>query len=86
MIQGETYHTKLLLMIFQIPVNHKGNLEREKLHYLLKKKLRYNSELITLAIHVTILTYLILTSPYILTHVLQVEASLMVYHIQGILE
>ena len=28
----------------------------EKLNYLLKQKLRYNGELITLTIHVTILT------------------------------
>ena len=34
---------------------HKGNLEREK--NLPKQKLIYNSELITLAIHATILTY-----------------------------
>ena len=37
----------------------------EKLNYLLKQKLRYNGELITLTIHVTILTYLILILLYI---------------------
>ena len=31
----------------------------KNLNYLLKQKLRYNGELITLAIHVTILAYLI---------------------------
>ena len=37
----------------------------EKLNYLLKQKLGYNGELITLTIHVTILTYLILILQYI---------------------
>ena len=37
----------------------------KKLNYLLKQKLRYNGEFITLTIHVTILTYLILTLLYI---------------------
>ena len=43
-----------------------------KLNYLLKQKLRYNGELIiTLIIHVTILTYLILILLYILMKVLE---------------
>ena len=43
----------------------------EKLNYLLKQKLRYNGELITLTIHVIILTYLILILLHILIKVLQ---------------
>ena len=43
----------------------------EKLNYLLKQKLRYNGELITLTIHVTMLTYLILILLYILRKILQ---------------
>ena len=45
----------------------------KKLNYLLKQKLRYNGELITLTIHVTILTYLILILLYILMKVLQMR-------------
>ena len=37
----------------------------KKLNYLLKQKLRYNGEFITLTIHVTILTYLLLILLYI---------------------
>ena len=39
--------------------------DRKKLNYLLKQKLRYNGEFITLTIHVTILTYLLLILLYI---------------------
>ena len=50
----------------------------EKLIYLLKQKLRYNDELITLAIHVTTLTYLILILLYA-DESLADGVSLMVY-------
>ena len=44
---------------------------KKKLNYLLKQKLTYNGELITLTINVTIFTYLILILLYILIKVLQ---------------
>ena len=47
------------------------NKSEQKLIYLLEQKLRYNDELITLTIHVTILTYLILILLYMLMKVLQ---------------
>ena len=40
----------------------------KKINYLLKQKLRYNDEFITLTIHVTILTYLILILLHIYTN------------------
>ena len=42
--------------------------DKKKLNYLLKQKLRYSGEFITLTIHVTILTYLILILLYIYTN------------------
>ena len=44
----------------------------KKLNYLLKQKLRYNGEFITLTNHVTTLTYLILILLYIPMKVLQI--------------
>ena len=54
--------------------SNQGNLSG-KLDYLLKQKLRYNGGLIILTIHVTIRTYLILTSLYMLMLVSQVGVS-----------
>ena len=54
-----------------------------KLNHLLKQKLRYNGELITLTVHVTILAYLILILLYILMKLLKMGYHWWYIPIQG---